>query len=83
MYKKKKAGTYQFFRRGGEVIVWNFKGKNKKPEPFVSLFVEMEYISQQGGMFYHLITDGKAQLIRADRCDVWDCLSNYDDEMSS
>lgn len=78
-FKKKKADDIVFKMRGGELLVWKFKGESSKLEPMVSVFLGTEFDSEEGGLCYSLMVEGEPKLVPCERFVLWDNLTQYED----
>ena len=78
--KKKNPSEILFQERGGELIIWKFKGKKPHNDLMQSIFVKSQYISSQGGHQWEMLTDGQTHIVNPNRMVIWDVQSSYEEE---
>lgn len=74
--KRKKPDDIVFKMKGGELLVWKFKGASRKDPPHVSIFIGFDF-DPQHGLVYHMELDSKIVTIPNNRFVLWDNLSTY------
>ena len=78
--KKKHPREILFQERGGELIIWKFKGNKPNSDLMQSIFLKSEYVSSQGGHQWQLLTDGQTHIVNPNRMVIWDVKSDYEEE---